>query len=160
MPLSDTTSQEIKIIWDNDLFQGDLFYENGDLIYDQGLQTAVYISLFTDRRADDDDILPDSQSTDKRGWWGDLASPDVEGDQIGSRLWLLERSKTTADVLVRAKEYVEECLEWLIEDGIASDIDVAVERQNNPGEDRLAIGISIFLVDGTVYKTGVLAEIA
>ena len=93
-----------------------------DLESDDGLRTAVLLSLFTDRRAEDGDVLPDSE-TDRRGWWGDN-HPVVAGDKIGSRLWLLARSKQTPDVLARAEEYAREALQWLIEDKVASRVDV------------------------------------
>ena len=43
---------------------------------------------------------------------------------MGSRLWLLERSKETDDVLARAREYAIEALTWLLEDGVARSLDV------------------------------------
>lgn len=92
---------------------------------DEGLETAVIISLFTDRRADPDDVLPDN-SGDRRGWWGDTY-PEIEGDRIGSRLWLLHREKQRNVVLVRAREYARESLQWLIEDGVAHSVEVIAE---------------------------------
>lgn len=92
---------------------------------DAGLETAVILSLFTDRRAEDGDALPGG-SDDKRGWWGDTYA-EVAGDRFGSRLWLLSREKQTQSVLVRAKRYAEEALAWLIEDGIARAVNVSAE---------------------------------
>lgn len=152
--------QEIKLEWDKDIFSGDLTYDRGDLKYDQGIGTATLISLFTDRRALDDDVLPDPNSNDKRGWWADLVNPEVEDDQIGSKLWLLERSKTTPDILVRAKQYSEESLSWFVEDGIASNVSVEVERQGDPGNDRLALGILLTLIDGTPISIGINKELS
>lgn len=42
---------------------------NGDLVNGDDLQTAMIISLFTDRVARDDD---DIDGEDRRGWWGDM----------------------------------------------------------------------------------------
>lgn len=92
------------------------------LAEDDGLETAVVLSLFTDRRAEEDDALPGG-GDDRRGFWGD-AWPDVPGDRIGSRLWLLHREKQTPAVLGRAQQYAREALTWLIDDGIASAVDV------------------------------------
>lgn len=100
----------------------DWLIDGADLADDRGLETAVVLSLFTDRRADDDDRLPD-QSGDRRGWWGD-AFPDIPADQIGSRLWLLHREKQTRDVVLRAREYASEALAWLIDDGVAAAVRV------------------------------------
>lgn len=88
------------------------------LAEDDGLETAVVLSLFTDRRAEEDDALPGG-GDDRRGFWG-----DVPGDRIGSRLWLLHREKQTPAVLGRAQQYAREALTWLIDDGIASAVDV------------------------------------
>ncbi|RMG50380.1 MAG: hypothetical protein D6717_13955 [Gammaproteobacteria bacterium] len=96
-----------------------------DLKRDEGLRTAVLISLLSDRRASDDDVLPDG-GEDRRGYWAD-AWPDVEGDRLGSRLWLLSREKQTADVLQRAETYAEEALAWLVEDGIASRVEARAQ---------------------------------
>jgi phage gp46-like protein len=128
--------------------EADLLVSGDDLDIERGLQSAVYISLFTDARASDGDALPDSNSTDKRGFWGDLVSPIVQGDQTGSLLWLLERSKTEPNVLIQAKRYAEECLQWMIEDGVATDIEVETERQGIPGSDILAIKVMIYRKSG------------
>jgi len=64
-------ADDFKMKWDTDLMEGDLEVENGDLAHDGGLETAVLMSLFTDRRARDDDKLLDEEARDKKGWWGD-----------------------------------------------------------------------------------------
>lgn len=113
-----------------------------DLASDQGLETAVILSLALDRLATADDALPDG-SGDRRGWWGDaLMDPARDGtpDRIGSRLWLLVRAKQTAETLVRAKAYCAEALQWLIDDGVAAQIDVVAQYQ---GLGFLAIGITV-----------------
>ncbi len=97
----------------------------GDFDSRDELGTALHISLFTDRRANPDDPLPvDGES--RRGFWGDQYS-EFPNDLIGSRLWLLSREKQTNETLARAKEYVNEAVAWLLQDGVASQVDVAVE---------------------------------
>lgn len=97
----------------------DLALEDGDLASDESLRTAVILSLFTDRRALAEDVLPDGTS-DRRGYWADA----YRSRPHGSRLWLLHREKTQAEVLRRAKEYAEEALAWLIEDAVAESVEV------------------------------------
>jgi phage gp46-like protein len=108
-----------------------------DIATDDSLRTAVILSLFLDRRARDDDRLPDG-STDRRGWWADTVAPMTEAtlairdgavsvrrpDQIGSRLWLLSRELQVEEVVRRAHDYAVEALTWLIEDGYAVKVDV------------------------------------
>ena len=59
------------------------------LAQDDGLTTSVLQSLFTDRRAGPDDVIPGG-AEDRRGTWMD-AFADEEGDRMGSRLWRFER---------------------------------------------------------------------
>lgn len=147
---SKDVTKELLLRWDDDFLEADFVYLNGDLTTDQGLESAIIISLFTDQQAAIDDVLPDINSTDRRGWWGDLASPDVENDKIGSKLWLLERSKTEESVISDAKKYTEDALEWLIEDNIASEINVNSERQESLNGDILAIEAEIILTDSNI----------
>lgn len=114
---------DIALRWD--VYAGDLAIAGGDLATDDGLETAVILSLFTDRRAEDTDQLPDGH-TDRRGWWGDVR-PVVVDDRIGSRLWLLGREKQMESVLERAREYARQALEWLLIDQVAESIDVVAE---------------------------------
>lgn len=102
----------------------DLRIFEGDLEADNGLETAVAISLFTDKRVTEDE-LPDLE-TEKRGWWGDMFS-EVDQDQIGSRIWTTSRSKVTQETLRRFEELCEEALEWMKEDGLADEIIVKSE---------------------------------
>ncbi len=118
---------DLALSWQTDT--ADLRIERGDLALDEGLESAIAISLFTDRRADDGDVLPGA-AADRRGWWGD-AAPAVEGDRIGSRLWLLAREKQTEPTLRRAEQYAAEALQWLQDDRVAERVDVvaSVPRQ-------------------------------
>lgn len=95
----------------------DIDLEGGDLATDEGLQTAVILSLFTDRLALPEDRLPDGTS-DRRGYWADAYSDRPHG----SRLWLLHREKAMDEVLRQAREYAEEALAWLVEDEVASQV--------------------------------------
>lgn len=117
---------DLLFAWNDDLMAGDLVAEAASLGLDDSLRTAVIVSLFTDRRARDDDALPAGAGDDRRGWWGDLLPP-VRNDLIGSRLWLLAREKQTREVVARAREYAEEALAWLVEDGVAERVEVRAE---------------------------------
>lgn len=92
------------------------------------LNNAITISLFTDARASDDDSLPDS-SQDKRGYWGDI---DLAGNEsLGSKLWLLGRSKIVSDTLNTMHDYITEAVEWLVDDEHLLAINVTVERDTD-----------------------------
>ena len=128
---------DLLLFWSGEDFAADLLLADGDLARDAGLRSAVIVSLFTDRRARSDDILP-QQGADPRGWWPDaLGDPD---DQIGSRLWLLSREKQLPTVLAKARDYVMEALAWLVRDGVASSVEVEAEV-SAPG----VLGLAVFI---------------
>lgn len=93
------------------------FYELTD-----PLTRAVVISLFTWRKAGKDDAPEEAN-----GWWGDTY-PTVQNDRIGSRLYLLKRSKLTNQTPMKAREYITEALQWLTTDGVAARVDVTAAR--------------------------------
>ena len=107
-----------------------------DLVSGEDLHTAVLISLFTDRRAEASDTIPDG-TDDRRGWWGDAGQDYL----IGSRLWLLNRAKQVPQTLVDAQGYCAEALQWLIDDGVAAKIDVACSWI---GQGALGIVVSLY----------------
>jgi phage gp46-like protein len=111
---------DVSALWNVAEGRADWALVGPDLQQDPGLVTAVILSLFTDARADSDDVIPDG-SGDRRGWWGDTG----KDRPIGSKLWLLERRKATPQTLLDAKSYAAEALAWLITDGVAVAVDVA-----------------------------------
>jgi phage gp46-like protein len=118
---------------------GDWLISGPQLAEDDGLESAVVMSLFTDRLAEGDSGGP------RRGWWGDTYA-DVPGDQIGSRLWLLAREKQLPAVLVRVEDYATEALQWLIDDGVAAAVDA---QASFPGRGLLGVLITVSRRDGT-----------
>lgn len=116
---------DVLLDFDGTLLAGDIRQVGADLEADDGLKTAVVISIFTDARALADDELPEGV-TDRRGWWGDILA-DVDADKIGSRRWLYMREKQTAETAQRIREADEEALAWLVDDGIAARVSVETE---------------------------------
>lgn len=98
----------------------------GDIAITDSLYTAVLYSLFTDKRADPDDVIPDG-TDDRRGHWAD--DYINESGSEGSKLWLLDREKQTQAVLNDAQDYAREALQWLIDDGHSSKIDITATWQ-------------------------------
>ncbi len=106
---------DIKTVWDADKITGDWSVVAGGLETGDDLETAILLSLFTDRLARSDDSIDGS---DRRGWWG-----DTDADYpIGSRFWLLKRQKLTTQVATKAEDYAKEALQWLIDDKVVSSI--------------------------------------
>lgn len=121
------------------------FFLNGrearldDFVSDD-LARAVVNSLFSWRRAEKSDDLP---GTSREGWWADSF---LENDRFGSRLWLLQRAKLTPETLVRAKEYAEEALKWLIDDRVAGEVIVTAERGDY---DQLSLSVIVVKPDSS-----------
>lgn len=105
---------------------GELVLFGFDLQRDDGLETAVIISLFTDRRANPEQIPPEFPADDLRGYWGDVSN-NSPSDQTGSLLWLLSREKQTPQVLGRAEQYCRDALAWMIDDKAATQVVVSAE---------------------------------
>lgn len=137
--------QHIAIHYDHPLGTFDTSIVSGLLERDEGLLTAVAVSLFTDARATPEDLeaagIPNS---DPRGHWGDTFRPRPIA---GSKLWLLDRALRNDETLLRAETYASDALQWMIADGIASEVgtsaswwgqsfylrlEVAIERPSNP----------------------------
>lgn len=137
---------DVRILFDAERMSGDLTLDGlGGLATDAGLETAVIVSLFTDRRARPDDVPPGA-ADDRRGWWGDaLPAAEVpQDDRIGSRLWLLSREKIVPETIRRARDYCREALAWMIEDGLATAVDVDCSVDAN----RLVAAITVTRPDG------------
>lgn len=94
-----------------------------DLTPEDGFDTAIAMSLFTDARAPDNSVaIPEK----RRGWMANLESP-VEGRQIGSLLYLVDQSRLTQDTLNESVNYAQLALNWFVEDFIANLVVVSGE---------------------------------
>lgn len=112
---------DITTVWDTQNGVGDWALAGTILQAGDDLASAILISLYTDRSAAADDTLPDG-STDRRGWWAD----NGQDYEIGSRLWLLSRAKQTDATLQSAFDYVQEALQWMIDDGAVGQFEITV----------------------------------
>ena len=136
---------DISLIWDVDNSRGDWQLSGPVLVTGNDLVSATLISLFTDRIANPDDVIPDG-TDDPRGWWGDLG----EDRPIGSRLWLLSRAKQTQETLNNAVDYAREALEWFIDDGVAARIDVFAQWVRTSF---LGLQVILYNQDGTTIAS-------
>ncbi len=124
-------------LFDTDgVFEGDIIIDGNDLKQDDSLETAVLISIFSDARVTKAEMSPalapqiTEPRLDFRGWWGN-EFPDAENDPgIGSKVWLLERSKITQQLLLSLEDSIEASLKWLIEDNIAQSVTASAEILN------------------------------
>ena len=117
---------------------------NGTLDDTQALATAVIVALGTDRLAEIGDVLPDPDSSDRRGWWGDMDAEAVwDGWPIGTRLWLLQREKIEGPgsrrgaTTVRVEQYISEAIQPFIDRRIGSSFEVEATRVDRQRIDAL-----------------------
>lgn len=120
----------------------DLDFGDLDLKSDESLKSAIIISLFTDKRHEGE-----------RGTWFD----SYEDDELGSKLWLLDREKRISEIPLRANEYARDSLQWLINDGIVKSIKVDSFLE---GQNLLQIPIEVTKPDGkkTSFKFDLVWE--
>lgn len=125
-----------------------LLKPNGSLDESEELVNLVKVALLTFGLADTDDILPDPDSTDRCGWWGDLDAEIIwDGWPIGSKLWLLSRAKILpaaskeGSTLVRAEQYCRVALAPLIDNRICSYINVVATRADIQ---RINVAVTVF----------------
>ncbi|MEQ8605192.1 MAG: phage GP46 family protein [Marivibrio sp.] len=131
---------DVLLDFNEEAMTADVLLDGPDLSTDEGLKTAIVVSLFTDRRAPASFQLP-AGDDDPRGFWGDVApANDVEGDETGSHLWLLGREKETEETRTRAVAYCRTALAWIVEDGVAERVDVEGEWV---GRGRLGLKITV-----------------
>jgi len=108
------------------------------------LATAAIIALGTDGLAAADDDLPDPDSDDRCGWWGDLDANEIWGAwPIGSKLWLLRRAKITdpnareGATINNAQFYGMQALQPFVDHKIATAVDVEALRVSSERIDML-----------------------
>lgn len=142
---------DLALAWNAEDFAADLLLAGGELARDEGLRTAILLSLFSDARAPIGAELPEA-GADRRGWWGDaFAAEEVrsEADALGSTLWLLERGKALAGATEQARRAAEDALGWLIRDRVASKVLVeAALIGTSPSSRGLALGVVLERPDG------------
>lgn len=118
-----------------------------DVVTDNTLDTAIVISLFTDRY---------DPETRQGGWWGD-EHPEAP-ELMGSRLWKLNRSKASylnTQTLRQAEDYARESLQWLLNDKLISKLAVEAHWERAATDNslayRLRLDISAILNLGSHY---------
>jgi phage gp46-like protein len=99
------------------------------------LATAVMVALGTNALADETDLLPDPDSTNREGWWGDMDGDVIwNAWPIGTKLWLLKRSSLGSSqsrfgsTQAMAMNYIRGALQPFIDNKIASRYEIVSTR--------------------------------
>lgn len=120
----------------------DLQIDGTDLETTDGLESAIIVSEFSDRRAYAEEV-PDPMK--RRGWIGDTVS-DVPGDRHGSGLWLYEQSRGTRETVVGVRTEAQRALDWMIEERLI--VASAARIANDPAKRTFTLVIETEMPDG------------
>jgi len=109
--------------------------DNGMLDDTQALATAICVALGTDALADVTEPLPDPDSTDRAGWWGDYEADIIwNAWPIGCKLWLLRRSAIESiesrrgSTVARVLAYIQMAIQPFVDLKAASRFEASAER--------------------------------
>lgn len=113
-----------------------------DFATTDGLESAILVSLFSDRRADESEV---SDPMQRRGWIGDLVS-DIPQDRYGSGLWLYEQRRLTDAISSGVRSEAVQSLDWMVEMGLVNYVDGAVTR--TPSLRQLGLALTLHFANG------------
>ncbi len=141
-------TRDIKLIQD-DKGAYDIDFSNGDFDLTDGLDTAIILSIFDEKRATKTQI---SESLLRRGHFTNEFS-DVETYEVGSRQWLFtEQAKNSESNLSLLENSIRDGLQWMLQDNIISNI--TVEASKSEGNINLEINLEgKSKDDSTLYNT-------
>ena len=125
----------------------------GDLVVTQGLESALFVSLFSDRRARADEV---ADALKRRGWIGNLVA-EVPGDNHGSGLWLYEQRRLTGETVAGLRLEAEHALEWMAQEGLIRT--ASARLVTDPANRRVTLLIDLTEPDGgTTSRAFALAD--
>lgn len=106
----------------------DIDFENGDFALTDGLDTALYLSVFAEKRASETQVTVPLL---RRGHFTNEFSL-VEGYEVGSLLWLYtDQAKNTDDNLFLTETTVTEGLSWMVEDSLIAKSEVSATKDGS-----------------------------
>ncbi|MFH1028478.1 MAG: phage GP46 family protein [Pseudomonadota bacterium] len=79
--------------------------------------------------------------------------------EFGSRLHLLRRAKNTANTEILAREYCREALQWLLDSGRATDIQIESERDRTQDLHRLKLRVVVTQTNGRAVTFETFVEV-
>lgn len=108
--------------YDNGFF--DIVVEDGNIVGTNGLDSAVYVSVGTDARAEPSQVQSPGR---RRGWMGELL--ESNRDQFAaSLLWTLEQARLTQNTINIAESFIVESMQLLTDQGAARNIYASAEK--------------------------------
>jgi len=120
-----------------DLVLGEQDFETVD-----GMETTIAVLLFTDARAAPEEI---SDPEKRRGWVGNI----LRFTELGGMLWLMTQTRNTQEVRNKIIKWVKSSLQPLLDDNMASEIQVNVGQTTSRG---ISLSINIIVKNGETTK--------
>jgi phage gp46-like protein len=117
----------------------------GGLSARAALHSSIVLCLFTDKRIPNDHpLIKLLDDGDQRGWWGDGADvrTDLDETELGSLLWIFERSFLSEEIRRWVEAIASEALSPLIAQGAAVRIDCQAEMQ--PTQNRINLAVQVY----------------
>lgn len=118
--------------------------ENGLILLTDGLETAVYLSLFGGNEDDP------GQSDVTQQWWGNLLETDPARTYRSETQYLLKSLPLIPANLRRVEQAAKRDLQWLLDTANATKVDVTVSI---PALNRMQIDVAIQTATGTTQLT-------
>lgn len=103
----------------------DLDFDGLDLALTSSLENSVIISLGTKAREKSAGDM--HLGALDEGWWADFV---VEESSLGGLVHLVFKEKLKSETLLLLKQYVKECLAWMVSDGVVKEVTVITEIQS------------------------------
>ena len=114
--------QDVKLRRNDDNMY-DILLEGDQFASAPGLGTAIATSIGTDARAN---AIDTPEAFRRRSWVGNILTIDTPFE-LGSILWSLV-SRNTQRNLNKAVDATRQCLSWMIEQEVATNIEISVEQ--------------------------------
>ena len=123
----------------------DIQIDGADFASAEGFETAIPTSLFSDARASSIQV---ENAKDRRGWVGNVLFIDIDRE-LGGLLWTLDQVRITENILNFAKTFAQDSLQWMLDDNIAKNIFVSVEKVSDRS---IKIFTNITTIDNQVQR--------
>jgi len=136
--------QDIKLEKNSDNIY-DISIVDGDFESVDGFDTAILMSLFIDKRANQAEV---SESSLRRGWIGNEQNDD-EDYEVGSKLWLLDQARLNQDSVNRAIDFTRDGFIWMIEDSQVKDVQVTGQEFHPTN---ISVTVSFVRFDNTTFN--------
>lgn len=119
-------ARDIEFIQDDD-GNWDIDFASGDFKMTDGLDTALYLSIFAEKRASASEVTVPQL---RRGHFTDEFS-SVEGYQMGNTSWIeIDQAKDTDSNVSLIESKWTEGLSWMIEDNIVAKTSVSAIKES------------------------------